>query len=181
MGQHMLEELGCYLNERAGLGQEYQDIPKFSVKHGHETPPTEEFLLVSVYLHLPLLLSFLLLVFLPLLTFVYILKPEVVHRMRRQEGTWEIDFYTAPVLEVLLFSTIRRQWCIKLLRPKDHEFYTPLELNCQKWQRLPALNQSQSPRQTVHSRGLAGAPKSHNSLPAAVILKFTAPRKIRAL
>ena len=48
--------------------------------------------------------------------------------------------------EVLPFFTIQRQ-CIKILRPKDPEFYTPLPLNCQKGQRLPApeVYKNQSP------------------------------------
>ena len=41
--------------------------------------------------------------------------------------------------EVLSFLTIQRQRCIKILCPKDPEFYTPLALNCQKGQHLPAL------------------------------------------
>ena len=34
--------------------------------------------------------------------------------------------------EVLLFLTIQRQRCMKILCPKDPEFYTPLVLTCQK-------------------------------------------------
>ena len=41
--------------------------------------------------------------------------------------------------EVLPFLTIQRQRCIKILCPKDPEFYTPLALSCQKEQHLPAL------------------------------------------
>ena len=50
--------------------------------------------------------------------------------------------------EVLPFSTIQRQRCIKNLFLKDPEFYTPLALNCQKGQHLPALEvyKNQSPR-----------------------------------
>ena len=40
--------------------------------------------------------------------------------------------------EVLPFLTIQRQRCIKIPSPKGPEFYTPLALNCQKGQRLPA-------------------------------------------
>ena len=40
--------------------------------------------------------------------------------------------------EVLSFLTIQRQRCIKILCPKDPEFYSPLALNCQKGQHLPA-------------------------------------------
>ena len=49
--------------------------------------------------------------------------------------------------EVLLVLTIQRQWCIKILCPKDPEFYTPLALNCQKGQHPPALEvyKNQSP------------------------------------
>ena len=41
--------------------------------------------------------------------------------------------------EVLPFSTLQRQRCVKILCPKDPEFYTPLALNCQKRQNLSAL------------------------------------------
>ena len=41
--------------------------------------------------------------------------------------------------EVLPFLTSQRQWCIKILCPKGPEIYTPLALNCQKGQHLPAL------------------------------------------
>ena len=49
--------------------------------------------------------------------------------------------------EVLPFLTMRRQRCIKILCPKDPEFYTPLALNCQKGKHLPALEvyRNQSP------------------------------------
>ena len=43
--------------------------------------------------------------------------------------------------EVLPFWSIQRQWCIKILCPKDPEFYTPLALNRQKGQHLPALEE----------------------------------------
>ena len=48
---------------------------------------------------------------------------------------------------MLLFLTIQRQRCIKILCPKDPEFYTPLALNCQKGQHLPApeVYKNQSP------------------------------------
>ena len=53
--------------------------------------------------------------------------------------------------EVLPFLTIQRQWCIKILCPKDPEFYTPLALNRQKGQHLPALEvyKNQSPKLRV--------------------------------
>ena len=41
--------------------------------------------------------------------------------------------------EVLSFSTIQRQRCIKILCPKDPELYTPLPLNCRKGQNVAAL------------------------------------------
>ena len=49
--------------------------------------------------------------------------------------------------EVLPFLTSQRQRCIKILCPKDPEFHTPLALNCQKGQHLPALEvyKNQSP------------------------------------
>ena len=47
------------------------------------------------------------------------------------QHTWETDFYTPPVLGgAALFHKIQR--CIKILCPKDPEFYTPLALNCEK-------------------------------------------------
>ena len=53
--------------------------------------------------------------------------------------------------KVLPFLTIQRQRCIKMLCPKDPEFYTPLALNCQKGQHLPALEvyKYQSPRKRL--------------------------------
>ena len=49
--------------------------------------------------------------------------------------------------EVLPFLIIQRQRCIRILCPKDSEFYTPLALNRQKGQHLPALEvyKNQSP------------------------------------
>ena len=41
--------------------------------------------------------------------------------------------------EMLPFLTIQRQRCIKILCPKDPEFYTPLALNRHKGRHLPAL------------------------------------------
>ena len=41
--------------------------------------------------------------------------------------------------ELLLFLTIQRQRCIKILCPRDPEFYTPLALNSRERQRPPAL------------------------------------------
>ena len=48
---------------------------------------------------------------------------------------------------MLPFSTIQRQRCIKILCPKDPEFYTPLVLNPGKGQHLSALEvyKNQSP------------------------------------
>ena len=40
--------------------------------------------------------------------------------------------------EVLPFSTIQRQQCIKFRVLRAQDFYTPLPLNCQKGQHLPA-------------------------------------------
>ena len=57
--------------------------------------------------------------------------------------------------EELPFWAIQRQWCIKILCPKDPEFYTPLALNSQKGQHLPALkvykNQSPNNRSSSNS------------------------------
>ena len=47
-------------------------------------------------------------------------------------------FFHLSCWEVLPFLTIQRQRCIKILCPKDPEFETPLALNCQKGQLLPA-------------------------------------------
>ena len=57
--------------------------------------------------------------------------------------------------QLLPFLTIQRQRCIKILCPKDPEFYTPLPLNCQKGRHLPALEvyKNQSPT------GAANAPR----------------------
>ena len=41
--------------------------------------------------------------------------------------------------EVLPFCRSQRQRCIKILSPKDPEFYTPLALKTAKGQHLPAL------------------------------------------
>ena len=50
--------------------------------------------------------------------------------------------------EVLHFLTFQRQRCIKILCPKEPEFYTPLALNRQKGQHLPApeVYKNQSPK-----------------------------------
>ena len=64
--------------------------------------------------------------------------------------------------EVRPFSTIQRQWCIKILCPKDPEFYTPLVLNCQKGQHLSALevykNQSPTPQAVKATAVISAAP-----------------------
>ena len=55
--------------------------------------------------------------------------------------------------EVLPVFTIQRQRCIKILCPKDPEFYTPLALNCPKGQHLPApeVYKNQSPMMCLDS------------------------------
>ena len=40
---------------------------------------------------------------------------------------------------MLPFCRFQRQWCIKILCPKDPDFYTPLALKMAKGQHLPAL------------------------------------------
>ena len=49
--------------------------------------------------------------------------------------------------EALPFCRFQRQRCIKVLYPKDPDFYTPLALKMAKGQRLPALEvyKNQSP------------------------------------
>ena len=49
--------------------------------------------------------------------------------------------------DVLPFCRFQRQWCIKILCPKDPDFYTPLALKRAKGQHLPALEvyKNQSP------------------------------------
>ena len=67
---------------------------------------------------------------------------------------WETDFYAPPVLWSAAFLTIQRQRCIKILHPKDPQFYTPLALNCQKGQHLPApeVYKNQSPIEGTYSQ-----------------------------
>ena len=50
--------------------------------------------------------------------------------------------------EVLPFCRFQRQRCIKILCPKDPDFYTPLALKTAKGQHLPALEvyKNQSPK-----------------------------------
>ena len=54
-----------------------------------------------------------------------------------------------------VFYTIKRQQYIKILCPKDPEFFSPLALNCQKGQHLPALHvyKNQSPSVMVAISG----------------------------
>ena len=56
--------------------------------------------------------------------------------------------------EVLPFLTIQRQRCIKILCPKDPEFYTRVALNCQKGRHLPALEvyKNHSPKKEAKKR-----------------------------
>ena len=53
--------------------------------------------------------------------------------------------------EVLPFCGLQRQRCIKILCPKDPDFYTPLALKTAKGQHLPALEvyKKQSPTSTI--------------------------------
>ena len=52
---------------------------------------------------------------------------------------WETDFIHHQCWEVLPFCRFQRQRCIKILCPKDPDFYTPLVLKTSKGQHLPAL------------------------------------------
>ena len=60
---------------------------------------------------------------------------------------WETDFYTPQVLGGAALLTIQHQRCIKFRVLRGGNFYTPLPLNCQKGQRLAALEvyKNQSP------------------------------------
>ena len=60
---------------------------------------------------------------------------------------WATDFYTPPVLGGAALCRFQRQQCIKILCPKDPDFYTPLALKTAKGQHLPALEvyKNQSP------------------------------------
>ena len=64
---------------------------------------------------------------------------------------WETDFYTP---EVLPFCRFQRQRCIKILCPKDPDFYTPLALKRAKGQHLPALevHKKQSPNLPLYPK-----------------------------
>ena len=69
---------------------------------------------------------------------------------------WEADarkygrliFIHLQCWEVLPFCCFQRQRCIKILCPKDPDFYTPLVLKMAKGQHLPALvvYKNQSPK-----------------------------------
>ena len=52
---------------------------------------------------------------------------------------WETDCYTPPVLGGARLLPFQCQRCIKILCPKDPDFYTPLALKTAKGQHLPAL------------------------------------------
>ena len=59
----------------------------------------------------------------------------------------ETDFYTPPVLGATALIAVQHQRCMKILRPKDPEFYTLLALNSSHGQHFPALEvyKNQSP------------------------------------
>ena len=61
--------------------------------------------------------------------------------------------------EALPFCRFQRQRCIKILCPKDPDFYTPLALKMAKGQRLPALEvyKNQSPKFSGSTAALASA------------------------
>ena len=78
---------------------------------------------------------------------------------------WETDYFIhLQCWEVQPFFTIQRQQCIKFRVLRAQDFYTPLALNCQKGQHLPALEvfQNQSPTclswKTLVERVLSTAP-----------------------
>ena len=48
---------------------------------------------------------------------------------RNQRNSWETDFYTPPVLGG---AAVHCERCMKILCPKDPEFYAPLALKCKK-------------------------------------------------
>ena len=60
---------------------------------------------------------------------------------------WELIFIHLQCWEVLPFCPFQRQRCIKILCPKDPDFYTPLALKRTEGQHLPALEvyKNQSP------------------------------------
>ena len=84
------------------------------------------------------------------------LRPTWVNTCRstiQVELLWGTDFYTPPVLRGAALVTIQRQRCIKLRVLREQDFlYTPLVLNCQKGQDLPALEvyKNQSPMAVVN-------------------------------
>ena len=60
---------------------------------------------------------------------------------------WETDFIHHQCWEVLPFCRFQHQWCLKILCPRDPDFYTPLALKTAKGQHLPAqvVHENQSP------------------------------------
>ena len=64
--------------------------------------------------------------------------------------------------EVLPFCRFQRQRCIKILCPKDPDFYTPLALKTAKRRHLPALEvyKNQSPRKGHTTSAIALTPTS---------------------
>ena len=85
--------------------------------------------------------------------------------------------------EVLPFLTIQRQRCIKILCPKDPEFYTPLALNRQKGQHLPApeVYKNQSP--SFGSRNYKGVSQLQSGTEKGVITKgvFSPEKSLESL
>ena len=78
-------------------------------------------------------------------------------------GTLQIGrliFIHLQCWEVLPFCRFQRQWCIKILCPKDPDFYTPLALKKAKGQHLPALEvyKNQSPTNLVKSPMFTNTP-----------------------
>ena len=57
---------------------------------------------------------------------------------RKSLQLWETDLYTPPVLRGAAIFDNSAAAVYKIPSPKDPEFYTPLALNCQKGERLPA-------------------------------------------
>ena len=78
------------------------------------------------------------------------------------EGSGRLIFIHHQCWEVLPICHFQRQRCIKILCPKDPDFYAPLALKTAKGQHLPALvvYKNQSPRKgpPVAMGGMGGDP-----------------------
>ena len=85
-------------------------------------------------------------------------KPTAVRGLAAS-GCGRLIFIHLQCWEVLPFCRFQRQRCIKILCPKDPDFYTPLALKTAKRQHLPALEvyKNQSPRMMADSQVLWSA------------------------